>query len=39
MEANNLPEVKFKTLVLRMLKELRRKMGKFSENFNRDNKH
>ena len=36
METNNLPDAEFRTLVIRMLNELRGRVEKFSKNFNRD---
>ena len=39
MEANNLPDMQFKTLVTRVFKELRGKTDQFNEDFNRDSKH
>ena len=36
MEARSPPDTEFKTLVIRMLKELRRRMDDLSENFNKE---
>ena len=36
MEASNLLDTKFKTLVTRMLNELRGRVDKLSENFNKE---
>ena len=36
IEARNLPDTEFKTLVTRMLKELRGRIDKLSENFNKE---
>ena len=35
MEMSNLLDVEFKTLVIKMLNELRRRVGELSENFNK----
>ena len=37
MEASNLPDKEFETIVIRMLKELRGRMDEFSDNL--DSKH
>ena len=34
MEANNLPDTEFKTMLIRMLKELRGRMDELSDNVN-----
>ena len=39
MEASNLPETEFKTMVIKMLKELRGRKGGLNENLNRNGKH
>ena len=36
METSNLPNEEFRTLVIRMLTELRGRVGELSENFNKD---
>ena len=36
METSNIPDVEFKTLVIRILKELRRRVDKLSGNFNKE---
>ena len=36
METNNLSDARFKTLVIRMLKELRRRVEELSENINKE---
>ena len=36
MEASNLSDAEFKTLVIRMLNELRRRVDELSENFNKE---
>ena len=36
MEVNKLPDKEFKTLVIRMLNELRRRINDLSENFNKE---
>ena len=36
METNNLSDARFKTLVIRMLKELRRRVEELSENLNKE---
>ena len=36
METSNLPDAEFKTLVIKMLKELRGRVNEFSENFNKE---
>ena len=35
MESSNLTDAEFKTLVIKMLNELRGRVGEFSENFKR----
>ena len=35
MEASNLPDTKYKTMVIRILKELRGRIDELSENFNK----
>ena len=35
METSNIPDSEFKTLVIKMLNELRRRVGELSENFNK----
>ena len=41
METSNLPDVEFRTLIIRILNELRERVGELSENFNKeiDKKH
>ena len=36
METSNLPDAEFKTLVIRMLNELRGRVDELSENFNKE---
>ena len=36
MKTSNLPDIEFKTLAIRMLKELRRRVDELSENFNKE---
>ena len=36
METNNLPDAEFKTLVIRMLNDLRERVYELSENFNKE---
>ena len=36
MEACNLPDTEFKTMIIRMLKELKRRIDEISENFNKE---
>lgn len=39
MEASNLPDNEFKTLVVKMFNELRGRIDRFSENLQRDRNH
>ena len=36
METSNLPDTEFKTLIIRMLSELRRRVEELSENINKE---
>ena len=36
MEARNLPDAEFKTLLIRMLNELRKRVDELSKNFNKE---